>query len=380
MKKALQVASVASMIDQFNMPNIEILHSMEYKVDVAANFDFGSTSSGERIIEFKQTLKKLNIGIHNILFDRKVLSINNIKAYKQLKKNIRENKYEIIHCHSPIGGALTRLAVRGLKGNGPKVIYTAHGFHFYKGASIKNWLLYYPIEKWLSKYTDILITINNEDYERAKNKFFAKEITYIPGIGIDIKKIDSVPVKREQKRKELGIPEEAAIVLSVGELNKNKNHEVIIRALFELKNPYTHYIISGAGELENKLRLLAKELMLEKQIHFLGFRSDVLEIYKIADLFIFPSYREGLSVALMEAMACKLPVICSNIRGNIDLIEEGKGGHLIQPDDINGYRKAIETLLLDKELQSKYAQYNQKKVREYSFENVTLRMQHIYIK
>ena len=228
MKKALQVASVASMIDQFNMANIDVLQKMGYKVDVAANFEFGNTSSQERTNEFRKELKKKEIRVFNLLFDRKIISRSNIKAYKELKRIINENNYEIIHCHSPIGGVITRLAARKSRRNNTKIIYTGHGFHFFKGASIINWLIYYPVELFCSYFTDTLITMNKEDYNIAKKRMKANRVEYISGIGIDIKKYENVKIDNKEKKRELEIPENAKILLSIGELSKRKNHEVIL--------------------------------------------------------------------------------------------------------------------------------------------------------
>lgn len=324
MRKMLMLASVASMIDQFNMPNIKLLSEMEYEVHVGCNFKKGNTCPEEKIEELKKTLEKMQIRYFQIDFSRNVFKINEIlKSYKQVKSLMEKEQYEFIHCHSPIGGVVGRIAGHA---TGTKVIYTAHGFHFYKGAPLLNWILYYPVEKWLSKYTDILITINKEDYKRAKEKFHAKRIEYVPGVGIDVEKIQAVQVDREAKRRELGIGKDDFLLLSVGELNKNKNHEVVIRAIAELKNPKIKYAICGKGSLKEYLEELAVKLGVRNQLFLLGFRTDVIEICKSADVFVFPSKREGLSVALMEAMACGLPCVVSKIRGNVDLIDEKKGG------------------------------------------------------
>ena len=227
-----------------------------------------------------------------------------------------------MHCHTPIAAACTRIACRHIRKKGSKVYYTAHGFHFYKGAPLKNWILYYPMEWLCAHWTDVLVTINREDFVLAKKRMKAKCIEYVPGIGIDIEKFTKVKVDRTEKRREIGISDDAVLLLSVGELNKNKNHEVVIRALAKIGDYNIHYAIAGTGKLEEYLYKLALELGIEDQIHLLGFRDDLEEVYKIVDLYIHPSYREGLPVALMEAIASKVPVIASNIRGCKDLIEE----------------------------------------------------------
>ena len=279
-EKVLILASVASMIDQFNIPNIKLLQNIGYEVHVACNFEKGSSCSFEKIEILKELLKKLNVKCYQINFERNILKIgNNLKAYKEVKNILTENKYKFLHCHSPIGGVIGRIA--GYKTQ-TKVIYTAHGFHFFKGAPLINWLLYYPIEKYLSKYTDILITINQEDYKRART-FSAKKVEYIPGVGIDIEKIKNIKVNKKEKRVEFGLNEENVVLLSVGELNKNKNHSVVIKALAKINNPNIYYLICGQGNLKGELLNLAKKLNLEKNVKILGFRRDIYEIYKTPD-------------------------------------------------------------------------------------------------
>lgn len=322
MKKVLMVATVASMIGQFNMDNIEILQKLGYKVYVACNMDDNSVWPNERINSFKQSLNEKNIKYFNLNFSRNPLNLkSNINAYQQILNVIKNEKIDLIHCHTPVGGVVSRLAAHKMN---IKVIYTAHGFHFYKGASIKKWMLFFPIEKILSRWTDVLITINSEDYKLAMKRFKAKRIEYVPGVGIDIKKNQLNTVNRTEKRKELGLKDNDILILSVGELSERKNHKEVIQALAELKNmngfEHIQYYICGKGLLLNELESLARKLNIDEHIHFLGFRTDVKELCQIADLYIFPSFQEGLPVALMEAIANKAPVICSQIRGNEDLV------------------------------------------------------------
>ena len=375
MKKVLMLASVVSMIDQFNMSNINILKKQGYEVHVAANFEYGSTSSKQRIEEFKKELTELNISYYNVDFSRKITNMSaNIKAYKQIKDLMLKNNYEFVHCHSPIGGVCGRIAAHST--NTP-VIYTAHGFHFFKGAPLKNWLLFYPVERFLARYTDLLITINKEDYKRAQN-FKAKNVTYVPGIGVDTKKISETIVDKSEKRREIGVPEDSFVILSVGELNKNKNHETVIKSIAKLNNPNVYYVICGQGTLENYLKNLIMELGLEKQVKLLGYRSDIAEISKVSDIFAFPSFREGLSVALMEAMASGLEVACSKIRGNTDLIENGKGGYLVEPDDVDGFARNIDKSITCIEKRETMAEHNVEAIKVFDSSAVSKIMQKIY--
>ena len=337
------------MIDQFNMPNIRLMKEMGYEVDVATNFLKGSTCSDEKIAVLKKNLQEMNVRCFQIDFSRNVLNIGeNLKAYKQTKKIIDENNYALIHSHSPIGGFLSRIAARNARKNGTKMIYTAHGFHFFKGAPLMNWLIFYPIERISSRWTDVLVTITHEDFQLAQKKMYAKEVVYVPGVGINT----SVFAPKEgdsainaKKRVELGLAMTDTVMLSVGELNKNKNHEIVLRAMAQLGRSDLHYVIAGRGDLKDHLEQLAKDLGVSKHLHLLGFRTDVKELFKMADFFAHPSFREGLSVAVMEAMANGLPVICTEIRGNTDLIEDKKGGYLFKPAEQETAYQALKNIM-----------------------------------
>ena len=345
---------------------------MGYKVDVACNFIEGSTCSDAKIEELKNKLTEMGVDYYQIDFARSVRHIwQNLKAYRQVLSLMKANRYKFVHCHSPIGGVCGRIA--GHKTH-TKVIYTAHGFHFYKGAPLLNWLVYYPIEKYLSRYTDVLITINKEDYAIAKNKMHAKQTEYVPGVGIDVDKINNISVDKNQKRRALGIPVSAIVLLSVGELNKNKNHEVVIRAIAQLKRDDVIYVICGRGILEDHLKKLAQKLGIIQQTRFLGFRADIIEIAKVSDIFVLPSLREGLPVAMMEAMACGLPVICSNVRGCSDLVNNCQSTFLVSPHDINSLIRGINSALLNQTRKNNYSQV----IARVDIKNITQSMQKIY--
>lgn len=375
-KRALMLASVASMIDLFNMDNIKILKDLGYKVDVACNFEEGSITSQERVNEFRKELEENGIHTYQLPIPRSVSKVKQIfDSYKLTKKLVEKNKYQIVHCHSPIGGVICRLACRKARKYGTKVIYTAHGFHFYKGASKKAWMIFYPVEKFCSKYTDILITINKEDYNRAK-KFKAQKIEYVPGIGIHTKELQETEVDKAAKRQELGLTEEDFVIMSTGQLSIRKNHEVIIRALAKINEQNVKYLIVGFGELENYLKNLAKELNIEDRIVFAGYRNDVKEILHAVDAFAFPSLQEGLPVSLMEAMAVGLPIVCSNIRGNVDLIENNINGFLYRNDDIEGFAEGINKLVNNS---SDMSRNNLMKIRKFDIAFVGESMKKIYI-
>jgi Glycosyltransferase len=372
MKKALFVASVFSFF-VFEKKDIKILQDKGYVVFCAAN-------CSKNLGEFGDTgkLNNLHVTKCQIDFSRSPFSRLNIIAYKQLKKLLSDNDFQVIHCHTPVAGILTRLAARKARKNGTKVIYTAHGFHFYKGAPLINWLIYYPIEKWLSKYTDVLITINKEDFAKAKKSFQAMKIIYIPGVGIDIERFYNLNIDISVKRQELMVPNDAYVILSIGELSKRKNHETAIKAIAKLKNLNIFYIICGEGPLENYLSKLIIKLELQEKVKLLGFRHDINEICQSADIFVFPSIQEGLPVSVMEAMAVGLPCVATNIRGTSDLIKNKKGGFLCGPKDILGFTESIYKLVKDPKLKKEMGLYNQKIVKSFEVEIIKNLMEDIY--
>ncbi len=380
MKKVLMVASVPSMIGQFNMDNIRMLLNMGYQVDVAANFKDYSSWPEDKTRTFQKDLYHLGIHFHQTDFARTPANIKcNLRAFYQILRLIRKNHYYFIHTHTPVASFIVRLAAHK---TGTKVIYTAHGFHFYKGAPFKNWLFFYPVEKLMSRYTDVLVTINREDYKLAKEKFHAKRVVYIPGVGIDTDKFKYAGINRNEKRKELGLSEDDIVLLSVGELNANKNHELAIKALAKLRDKHfaefaqVQYLICGQGNLKEYLEKVIFESRLENQIHLLGYREDINEILGCSDIFLFLSKREGLPIALIEAMASGLACVVTHIRGNVDLIRDHKEG-LIVDTDVQNVSHALLTLIhADRK---KYQKNAIKRSKEYSNHVVNRSMEKIYL-
>lgn len=364
--RILYVSTISNTINAFMIPHIKMLVNQGQNVDIACNIQR----------EIDKGLVELGCRVHDISFSRSPLNKTNVKAYRDLKKLIIDEKYDLVHTHTPIASAITRLVCKNIKVT--KVFYTAHGFHFHKGAPLKNWLIYYPLEKWLAKYTDTLITINKEDYDRAKSKFKAKSVAYIPGVGLDIDKLTNVVVDKAGKRQELGLPEDAFVILSVGELNKNKNHEIIIRAIAKLKNPDIHYVICGKGPLESHLNKLAAELGVRENVHLLGFRRDIPEMCKASDVFAFPSLREGLGMAALEAMACGLPIITSDVHGIVDYSIDGKTGYICKPKDVDCFSKHIQSLFNDENKRSEIALNNIIAVKTYEINGITNKISSIY--
>ncbi len=365
--RILYVTTIALTMNTFFKPHVQALVEAGHHVDIACNAS---------ALALDDLYAQLGCKAYQVDFSRSPLSFHNVKAYKQLKRVVENGDYDIVHCHTPNASVVTRLACRkARKQKELKVFYTAHGFHFYKGAPLWNWLVYYPIEKFCSRFTDTLITINKEDYALAQKKFHAKRTEYVPGVGIDTEKFACAEVDRAEKRREIGVPQDCVLLLSVGELNKNKNHQVIVRAMAKLQNKNVHYAIAGVGNQKEKLWKLAKKLGVEEQVHLLGYRTDTAQLYKTADVFCFPSKREGLPVSLMEAMLCGLPCVVSDIRGSTDLMDDC-GGILFDCHHLQSVYDALKKILrADWE---KLGAYNQEFIQQFSLCNVLEKMKEVY--
>ena len=371
MKRALIVTTVSGFVAEFELNNVKILQSLGYEVHYASNFNnpvYGKDNS---------RLNGTGILCHQVEFTRSPYDLKNINIQKKLRNLMNSINFDLVHCHTPMGAVHARIAAKYT--NTEPIIYTVHGFHFYKGAPLINSILYEAMEKWLARYTDVLITINKEDNSSAKKFNFKKngKVVHIPGVGISVEEYINTCVDRIAKRKELGVSEHESMLLSVGELNDNKNHEAIIKAISEIRLPYK-YVICGRGNKKEYLETLARELNVEGNVIFAGYRADITDILKSADIFCFPSKREGLSVSLMEAMASGLPVICSEIRGNVDLIMDGHGGIVVKNNNVKEYSQAILKLIKDHRLKSEMGTYNTKKIKEFDSSVVNELMAGIY--
>lgn len=367
MKKVLFVATVTRHINAFHIPYLKRFKEQGYEVDVA--------SRGEEKIEYCDKH-------FDLPFERFPLKTNNIKAYKELKKIINDNHYDIIHCHTPVGGVLARLAARKERKKGTKVLYTAHGFHFYKGAPLLNWLIYYPIEKIMAHYTDCLITIVNEDFEFAKKHLKAKEIKHINGIGMNTKRFTE-EITEEQKsklRKELRISEKDIIFSYVAELNKNKNQILLIKTIEKLikENENIKLLLIGDGTYMEKYKNEVEKRELQNNVIFLGKRKDIPEILSITNIYVASSKREGLPLNIMEAMYVGLPVIATNNRGHKELIENEEIGVLLEKNTVKEMTSKIKELLQNFEERKELGKCAKKIVQKYTIENVKEEMKKVY--
>lgn len=362
--KILYVTTISNTLNAFLIPHIKALLDEGHQVDVACNL----------VQPLDAGLLSMGCKIYKVPFSRSPINKNNYNAFRRLKEIQLNENYEIMHTHTPIASAIVRLLRRHL--DSFKVIYTAHGFHFFEGAPMINWVIYYPIEKWLSKYTDVLITINSEDYHRASNKMQAGRVEQISGIGFDTK----VYMNRNTSklRKSLKIENEDMLLISVGELNANKNHITLIRALKVINAPDIHLVVCGEGPLRETLLDEVKHLGLENQVTLLGFRRDVKDWLHSSDVFLFPSKREGLGIAALEAMASGLPIITSNVHGITDYSKSDVTGYLYDPKDVSGFAEGIKKLKNSKDLRLTMGSNNVRSVLKYDITNVLSQMSIIY--
>lgn len=378
MKKVLVVASVISFIEWFNKENIEFLRNeLECEVHIACDFDYMSDTDEERTRNYIGKLKSDGVILHNVCFDRSPVGKRNFKAYKQLSKLINEGSFDLVHCHTPTASMMVRLAARKSRKRGTAVMYTCHGFHFHNASPKKNWMIYYPVEKMLSRYCDYLVTINKEDYRRAQT-FYCKNVRYIPGVGVNIGKIKETVVNKADFKQSIGVPAQAVLLVSIGEMIERKNHEVIIRALARIKRDDVYYAICGKGPLQEHLKTLAQSLGLENRVIFLGFRKDIPEICNASDISAFPSKIEGLGLAGIEAMAAGVPLVSSNVHGILDYVIDGETGYACSPDDVDGFANAIEKLASDPSLRDKMRENCLKAVEPFELNNALNEMWNIY--
>lgn len=366
-KKIMMLATTDNMIWQFLLPHIEDLQKMGNTVEcVCSKTGFW----------FDELQVKYGLKCHNIDFPRNPITMDTFRAYSKLKKLQEKEKFELIYCQQPVGGLMGRLL--GKKLNLP-VIYTVHGFHFYKGCSIINKVVYKTVEEWLSKYTDVLITINEEDYQNAL-KMKAKSVFKINGIGIDNNKMNVGSFDKKEFKKELGLLEDDKVVLTISELNQNKNYETMLKSIKILteQDKSIKFVSCGTGVWKDKIQDMAKQMGIEENCVFLGFRKDVAKILKITDVFMHASHREGLTLSVMEAMSLGIPCVVSNVRGNRDLIVNEKGGYVVDTEDHNAFAEKIKTILTDKEKYSEFSKFNKAESKKYTVDQVRKQLKEIY--
>lgn len=367
------MATVQSHIAQFHRPVAKMLHENGYEVCVAARNNLAE-KNGLRI-DFADK-------VFDVPFDRSPFSFKNISAYKALKKVIDDGSYNIVHCNTPVGGVLTRLASRKARKHGTKVFYTAHGFHFYKGAPMKNWLIWYPVEKLMSRFTDTLITIADEDYALAKAKFPTNAV-HIHGVGANSEKYKKLSADETRAlRLELGYKEEEKLLLCTGELLPNKNQSTAIRAMKKLTErfPQVRLLLAGNGSAQPQLEEEVRSLGLETNVVFLGYRTDLERFASIADVIVSCSFREGMALNIIEGMMLGKPVVASSNRSHRELVVEGKTGFIVSPSDADGFAEKISLLLDDSALAEKLGNAGFERAQKYTDNAVRIELEKVYFR
>lgn len=372
MKKVLFTATVDSHILQFHIPFLKLFKDNGYEVHVATN--------GNEVIPYCDVK-------HVVSFERSPFKLNNLKAIKQLRKICNDEKFDIIHTHTPMGSVVTRLAAKNSrKKYNTRVIYTAHGLHFFKGAPLKNWLMFYPVEKYLAKYTDTLILINHEDYEYCKKSFSKRcfDINYIPGIGIEENKfMNEMSCEKYKKiRESIGLNEKDFVLIFPARLDKNKNQTLLINVMEKLivRFPDIHLLLPGEDELNGYYQKLTTEKKLEKNIHYLGYVKNISDLLKISDLSVSSSIREGLGLNLAEGNYVGLPIVATKNRGHMDVVKNGVNGFLIELSNEDEFVDKIEMLYNDKELYKKMSENAKRESKKFMLKNVMKEMSKIYEK
>lgn len=370
MQKVLITVHLGRHFRIFGHYDLQVLAKMGFEVHIASNF--------------KGTLDQFSwpgITMHQVDFVRNPFSLKNLRALKQLICLLNEHDFDFVHTQSPAGGALTRLACMVRKSGKHPVVYTAHGFHFYKGAPFRNWLVYFPIEKILSFITDRIITINEEDYKAAKSLLNSPAVNLISGVGVDLDKYAPVDfLQKKILRENYGYDLNAFLILCIGELNSVKRQDFLIKALAKLSGSIQgiHLLLAGTGEKLCEFEKLALELGVSNQVHFLGYRKDISKLLGLVDVVASSSSREGLPLNILEAMAAGLPVIASDSRGNRDLVKNEENGFLVEFGDTMAFASAFECLYKNPDLRFRMGKKSHEMVRRFSIENVEQEMRQIY--
>lgn len=371
--KILFVATVRSHIGQFHMPFIRELKARGVEVHAA----FKDNSADKPGLDLSAIDKTFEVP-----FERRPLRLNNIKAYRELKKIIDGNGYDAVHCHTPMGAVITRLAAKSARKKGTKVIYTAHGFHFFKGASIKNWMLFYPVEKYLSKYTDCLITINSEDCELAhKKKFRAGKIYKVHGVGVELDKFKAVDADEKARlRAEYGYDGDTFIMIYPADLSVRKNQPMLFDALQKIaeKNKNVKLLLPGQPIRLEEYKRMISERGIADNVEFLGYRRDINNLVGLSDLSVASSFQEGLPINLIEAMAMGNAIVATDVRGNNDAVEDGVNGYLVPVGDSDLMAEKILELMNDREKLRTFGENGLDMVKDFSTENVNREMLTIY--
>ncbi len=369
--KVLFVTTISGFLTQFEKNDVKILRELGCEIHYASDFQ-------NPVYEYDEDeLQDMRVITHQISVKKSPAKLReNANAIRELKKIIDTEKIDLIHCHNPMGGVTARMAAHQSKMR-PYVVYTAHGFHFYKGAPVKNWLLYYTAERLMANYTDRIITINNEDRIRAE-RFPVRGVTQIHSVGVDEQRFRPVEELRERKRKELGIPQDAFHIVTAAELNDNKNQRTVIEAIHRIECPDIYYSICGKGPNREMLQMLIEEKGLTERVRLLGYRTDMEEVLQTADCFAFPSKREGLGVAAVEALLCGVPLIAADNRGTREYAVNGKNAFVCRADHPEEFAAAIEKLRTDPRMRQQMSEACRDSAMEFTLPAVDHTMRKFY--
>lgn len=376
MKKALIVTTISGFVPQFCLNDVKILQDMGYEVHYASNFNNPIYRCD------KDELKAMGIKLHHISIKKSPAAVaTNIKACKKLRKLIEKEEIDLVHAHTPVGGILGRAAAK-FASNHPVTMYTAHGFHFYKGAPLIYWILFYTAERLMARCTNIIVTINKEDKYRAKRFKIRKggSVEKIHGVGVNLDKFKPNPDISSWMRKSLDIPEDAFHIVTAAELNENKNQIKVIEAIALIPNENIYYSLCGKGPNKEKLEARIKQLGLENRVRLLGYRCDMHEVLQTADCFAFPSIREGLGIAAVEALASGVPVIASENRGTREYVRDQFNGILCNPDSVEDFKNAILDLINDEEKRKRMSAHCSESAQAFSTIENDRMMRKIYEK
>lgn len=375
MKRALLLAPMGSVHRRFNQANIAALQSLGLQVELCANFENGN---GPEIHNqsFVEECGIRGVKTHSIPFARHSLT-GSLKCLSQLKELLSREQYDLVHTHTETGGLLLKLA-HSEKGKS-KFVFTPHGMSFWKGSSLKSQLVYRPLERWICSAMDMNLGMNMEEVENLE-QWNKRTAHYVHGVGLNVARMQNPSRSREQMREEFGLTESDKFIVSIGELDDNKNHITVIKALATLGRKDFKYVVCGVGPNKDMLLAEAECTGLKENVILAGYRSDIPDVLNAADIFVFPSFHEGMPVSALEAMACSLPVVCSAIRGNVDVVKDGDNGYLFKPSDVDTLSRQIALLMDNEALRQQMGAKNKEIVREFSLEAVTEELKAIYSK
>ncbi|RJX18559.1 MAG: glycosyltransferase family 1 protein [Ammonifex sp.] len=365
--RILFVATVARHLLAFHVPYLNMFQQWGYEVESACD------PAGEA-----EAFDPLGVKLNQVPFGRRPLSWSNLRALICLVGILKHRSYALVHVHTPVASFLTRLAAR-LCGFRP-VLYTAHGLHFFKGAPVRNWLFYYPMEWLAARWTDGMIVLNEEDLTRARGLPVRGEVFLIPGVGVTLEAFDKVDEAKSGIRQELDVRPDVPVAVAVAEFSRVKNHEQVLRAWREVVRtlPQAVLLLAGEGERRRAVENLARDLGVWQNVRFLGFRNDVPRVIACADVVVLTSKREGLPRVILEAMAAAKPVVATNVRGNRDLVADKANGFLVEVGDAAGTATALVALLQDKNLGRRMGDEGKKQVQAYDLSRVREEMAGIY--